>query len=191
MKRPLIIAALSFGALSAAPERDIDGRVDYGYTRLYNAACAGDDVLCQILLDAGANSGAFTQNGLVFYGKTPLQGAALYGEPEVCELLLKNGADINATRVCDETPLHLASRRGHTETVAVLLVHKELIDTDYDGWTPLHEAVKSDDNTETCAFLLQNAASLNITKEDVRDALDYVDEDAVVIEALLTAYLNS
>ena len=55
---------------------------------------------------------------------------------EICrQILARNGADINAVTDNGRTPLHLASRRGHTEFVEVVayLLRLSGIDICFDG----------------------------------------------------------
>ena len=59
-------------------------------------------------------------------------------------LLIENGADANARNGSQETPLHLASSSGSTETVQLLFKHS-VDDNALDGnhRTPLHLASSS------------------------------------------------
>ena len=58
-----------------------------------------------------------------FADGTPLHYEAANGHTEIAELLLANGADVNAKDICDKTPLDVAIRRKHTETIEHLRKH--------------------------------------------------------------------
>ena len=57
------------------------------------------------------------------------------------ESLIANGADVNATDKYNQTPLHLASEKGHLEMAQLLIANgAEVNATDFEGVTPLHWA---------------------------------------------------
>lgn len=51
----------------------------------------------------------------------PLNVAAHYGDNDLIKLFLEHGADVNHAGVSEETALHAATKKGHIETVKLLL----------------------------------------------------------------------
>ena len=86
----------------------------------------GDIELTRLLLDAGAqpDSAGWSLDGKEIYG-TALHEAAGKGFTDVVALLCENGADVTVRDRFDrETPLQVARRRGHPETVRFLERHE-------------------------------------------------------------------
>uniref|UniRef100_G3NEB1 Transient receptor potential cation channel, subfamily A, member 1b n=1 Tax=Gasterosteus aculeatus aculeatus TaxID=481459 RepID=G3NEB1_GASAC len=101
--------------------------------------------------------------------KSVLHFAAQYGRINTCQRLLETITDSRLLNEGDErglTPLHLASREGHTKVVQLLLRKGALFHSDYKGWTCLHHAASAG-YTHTMDILL--SANLKL--------LDKVDED--------------
>jgi ankyrin repeat protein len=86
---------------------------------LNKAAQRGDTAQVQQLLDKGANINSRS----AAWGSLPLICAAGSGKTMVVEQLLGKGANIDAKDCQGWTALALASYRGHTECVRVLLEH--------------------------------------------------------------------
>ena len=85
-----------------------------GYTALGLAADASRVHAARLLLDKGADINAKTVDGW-----TPLLMAAFRGSVEMVGLLLQRGADAKAT-FKGNTPLDIASKRGHKKVEAIL-----------------------------------------------------------------------
>ncbi|XP_053198303.1 transient receptor potential cation channel subfamily A member 1b [Scomber japonicus] len=106
--------------------------------------------------------------------KSALHFAAQYGRINTCHRLLETITDSRLLNEGDErglTPLHLASRGGHTKVVQLLLSKGALFHSDYKGWTCLHHAA-SEGYTQTMDILLSaNLKLLNKTDEDGNTAL--------------------
>lgn len=60
---------------------------------------------------------------------TPLHQASYVGYSDIIRLLLEHGSDLEAQNVEQDTPLHLAARRGKVRVTAVqiLLKHRASI----------------------------------------------------------------
>ncbi|XP_039983195.1 transient receptor potential cation channel subfamily A member 1b [Xiphias gladius] len=101
--------------------------------------------------------------------KSALHFAAQYGRINTCHRLLETITDSRLLNEGDEkglTPLHLASRWGHTKVVQLLLRKGALFHSDYKGWSCLHHA-SSEGYTQTMDILLSANPKL----------LDKIDED--------------
>ncbi|XP_041670611.1 transient receptor potential cation channel subfamily A member 1b [Cheilinus undulatus] len=101
--------------------------------------------------------------------KSALHFAAQYGRINTCHRLLETITDSRLLNEGDErglTPLHLASKEGHTKVVQLLLRKGALFHCDYKGWTCLHHAASAG-YTKTMDILLSANPKL----------LDKVDED--------------
>ncbi|KAH9093214.1 hypothetical protein Ae201684P_008873 [Aphanomyces euteiches] len=84
------------------------------------------------------------------FGYTALHYACQWNRVDVVQYLLSRGANPDCTD-CGATPLHRASYRGSTESVALLLKHGasvNMIDTSFgDNRTALHKAA-----SQVCTF---------------------------------------
>ncbi|XP_078137249.1 transient receptor potential cation channel subfamily A member 1b [Sander vitreus] len=106
--------------------------------------------------------------------KSALHFAAQYGRLNTCQRLLETITDSRLLNEGDErglTPLHLASKEGHTKVVQLLLRKGALFHSDYKGWTCLHHAASAG-YTQTMDILLSaNLKLLDKTDEDGNTAL--------------------
>ena len=92
-----------------------------GWTVLHLAAFMGHRQTAEMLLEAGADLAAFSQNQMA---NQPLH-AALAGKSDrpLVQMLLERGADAKARGAAGVTPLHLAASRGD-EVFCDLLISK-------------------------------------------------------------------
>ena len=96
---------------------DVNAPQGDGMTALHWAAERGDEVLCEVLLYAGARVDAGTRIGHY----TPLHLAARAASVPVIEMLLGAGSDPGAaTTNSGATPLHLAAAAGDPRVIEVL-----------------------------------------------------------------------
>lgn len=104
---------------------------------LHVAARNGQDEAMQMLLAAGADVNAKSDNGL-----TALLEAASHGHVETARTLLAAGAEVDATEDARCTSLHFAAERGD-ETMARLLLDAGADPNarNFSGGTPLHAAM--------------------------------------------------
>ncbi|XP_077364943.1 transient receptor potential cation channel subfamily A member 1-like [Festucalex cinctus] len=106
--------------------------------------------------------------------KSALHFAAQYGRINTCHRLLETITDSRLLNEGDErglTPLHLASRGGHTQVVGLLMRKGALFHSDYKGWTCLHHAA-SEGYTQTMDIILSaDMKLLDKTDEDGNSAL--------------------
>ncbi|XP_074477546.1 transient receptor potential cation channel subfamily A member 1b [Sebastes fasciatus] len=106
--------------------------------------------------------------------KSALHFAAQYGRFNTCQRLLETITDSRLLNEGDGrglTPLHLASKEGHTKVVQLLLRKGALFHSDYKGLTCLHHAASAG-YTHTMDILLSaNLKLLDKTDEDGNTAL--------------------
>lgn len=123
-QQSLMIKAAKAGdadAVRALLEADpalIDARDKDGSTPLHCAAWKGHVEAATLLLDAGADIDAKSQND--HYGDTPLHAAAHGNQRAVVALLLERGANPNAINPAGRTPLD--ETRFHNASAAAKLL---------------------------------------------------------------------
>ena len=89
-----------------------------GSTPLHCAAWKGHGEAVRLLLDAGADIHAKSQND--HYGDTPLHAAAHGNQKDVVKLLIEYGANVNARNRAGRTPL--GETTSHNATAAAKLL---------------------------------------------------------------------
>ncbi|XP_029313718.1 LOW QUALITY PROTEIN: transient receptor potential cation channel subfamily A member 1b [Cottoperca gobio] len=122
--------------------------------------------------------------------KSALHFAAQYGRINTCQRLLETITDSRLLNEGDErglTPLHLASRGGHTKVVQLLLRKGALFHSDYKGWTCLHHAASAGYTQSMEILLSANLKLLDKTDEDGNTALHIAAREGhvVVVRLLL------
>lgn len=76
------------------------------------------------------------------YALIVIQFFLIKGSVMACEFLFLNGARLNQADAAGSTPLHLATRLGHTAQVCLLLKHRAKHDLkDTEGREPIDIAV--------------------------------------------------
>ncbi|KAF7880796.1 uncharacterized protein EAF02_006687 [Botrytis sinoallii] len=99
--------------------------------------------IVNLLLEKGAS--VHTQD---FCGRLPIHLAAIHGGKNL-DIVIEAGGDVTAKDKLGRTALHYACQAGRSSTVKKLLDlmgQKKANETDIDGWTPLHWAVRGTGN---------------------------------------------
>ena len=159
-----------------------------GGTPLHQAAGNGHVLTVKALLNAGCPVDVVDSNGA-----TVLHAAAKGGNAEVIRELLSKGCDINSTDNDGWLPLNLAARNGNSEALQELIRCEmaqksgvKSIYADVHDWTPLHQAVFSQ-NKEYVRILLEHGA-------DPMKAIPYLGSSyhcaAIVAPAVVEAFDN-
>jgi ankyrin repeat protein len=170
--------------------RDQDGR-----TPLYHAAKADHLDIAQMLLKHPSINVNLADNA----NWTPLAIATVKGHTGIVRLLLSpNDGGVTACRSIDVnaadererlTPLHHASKAGHTDIVQALFQQPslEINAQDRFGWTALTHAVRNRHNDIVKALLQHSDLDVNHLDEWGRTPLTYAVEqgDAEIVQLLL------
>lgn len=100
------------------------------------------------------------------YDSTALHRAAAIGMLEAVQLFHDCGANMTVKDDAEQTPLHMAVRSGHSETVQALITSdSSLVAAEDDtGQTPLHYAC-ANGHGGICLLLLQNGAVIDAEDE--------------------------
>ncbi|CAG0902227.1 unnamed protein product [Cyprideis torosa] len=132
---------------------DVNAQDFESRSALHHACLVGRPRIARLLLRKGALVEARDRGG-----RTPLF-ASVTGHPITLRLLHRFGANPAATDADDWTPLHFATDRGHTSSVACLLEMGAPVEAEEKKWKarPLHLAC--DKGHFPCVRLLVNAGA--------------------------------
>lgn len=135
---------------------------------MHFAAQNGSAEICLHLVREGADP--FVRNS---NGETALDLASLYGRSVCVKVLLDSSKScLNTLMVTQKlTPLHAASRNGHTKVVELLLRYGMNINARTVNGTCLHEASLYG-KTEVVKLLLENGIDTSIRNSSNQTALD-------------------
>jgi ankyrin repeat protein len=110
--------------------------------------------------------------------QTPLLLASGEGYPDIVKFLIKNNANVNATRICGDTPLIVVSQNSIMDKDDQLSIVESLINSGADvnykgeyGKTPLILATESN-SPKIVSKLLQSGADISIKDKNGSTALD-------------------
>lgn len=128
-----------------------------GFTPLGLAAYFGHKEAAEILLKAGAEVNASSQNEMKV---APIHAAASTGQIEIARLLVAHGANVNARQQKGFTPLHAVAMNGQMDLARLLISSGANVNAaTEEGKTPLAYALQSS-HKELADLLRENGARL-------------------------------
>ncbi|CAI9590438.1 unnamed protein product, partial [Staurois parvus] len=137
-----------------------------GYAAVHYAAAFGNRQNLELLLEMSFNCLDDVESTVPV---SPLHLAAYYGHYDALKTLAETLVNLDVRDHKGRTALYLATERGFTECVEVLMSHgaSPLIKDRKKKWTPLHVAAASG-NTDVLHLLIDSSERLDIA--DVTDA---------------------
>ncbi|XP_065304184.2 ankyrin repeat and SAM domain-containing protein 3-like isoform X5 [Dermacentor albipictus] len=155
-----VYTAASFGDVSRLRDllntrRDADAQNRGGWTPLMYAACSGQTVILQLLLEQGASVNLHGGR----HKRTATIVAAMYGRQQCIALLHQHGADLELRDHEDRTALFHAAALGHAAVVQLLVDLGASINCveRFSGHSPL--SIATDQNHDNVVEILLNAGS--------------------------------
>lgn len=157
------------------------------YTPVHYAAEAGHTDAVMALLENCGNARAY-------FGMIALHSAAKGGQRDTVHELIMSGFDANTLDSHEYTPLHVASEKGHVETVKKLLEHgarNDITANKFRGETALHRAAGAG-RADVVVELIYAGAVVNKKDQKGATALHYAAEDSRLasIEVLVRSGAN-
>ena len=147
---------------------DVNVTMAGGWTALMFACAYNYPSIVSLLLQAGADHSIRTTKWAAIHSAT-----SKYEDPAILIELAKAGADLNEVTHVGATPLILACQLNFELTVNVLLNYHISIDSQTKhGFTALMAAV-CNNNVNIVEILLSEGASVNITDNEGRSALEW------------------
>ena len=110
------------------------------------------------------------------YACSPLWLACLFGHENCVKKLISLGANVNARNVLGKSCLHAAASKGHSAIVQLLIQAGAVIQDDFLGMSPLHEAALKLKDCSALQALLQDTFPDSVGAVDMLGytARDYV-----------------
>jgi len=133
-KWPLFLDALESGNVDGVKQIIEEGLnvnvLRNGVTPLMIATSKGKTEIAQVILQAGVNINAKSDDG-----ETALHKAAFdQEETGVVQLLMESGIDVDAKNKAGKTALHLAEEKKHRDIVRVIKQHQAKLRSDAEEW---------------------------------------------------------
>lgn len=163
------IANLEKAIAAGVPVLSLTYPGDSPFPSVFHAAVAHGSLNCarRLLRECPSLISVQSPNGF-----TAVHWAAYGGWLHLLQLLAQNKADMKALSKTRQTPLHIASARGHTNCIGWLTGYSDINAQEEFGWTPLHFAV---------AYGHKDVAALLIMKKAKTDVLDNLQRSVAVL----------
>ncbi|XP_044766676.1 protein phosphatase 1 regulatory subunit 12B isoform X8 [Coccinella septempunctata] len=179
---------------------DVNRGDNEGWTPLHATSSCGFLYIAKYLIEKGANVAAVNNDGELAIDIAESQKMEDFLKEEInkrginCEqarseeerIMLEDAKEWLATKSSlvnqshpkdGATPLHVASAKGYTDVIKVLLQCGADLDAqDVDGWTPLHAAVHWGQK-EVCQLLAENLADMDTKNYVGQTPFDLADTD--------------
>ncbi|KAK9891463.1 hypothetical protein WA026_014695 [Henosepilachna vigintioctopunctata] len=179
---------------------DVNRGDNEGWTPLHATSSCGFLYIAKYLIEKGANVAAVNNDGELAIDIAESQKMEDFLKEEIhkrgidCEqarseeerIMLKDAKEWLATKSSlvnhshpkdGATPLHVASAKGYTDVLKILLQCGADLDAqDVDGWTPLHAAAHWGQK-EICQLLAENLADMDAKNYVGQTAFDLADTD--------------
>jgi len=133
------------------------------------------------LINQRDEAGFFPLHAAVALGLLDEFGLNCRESLEICQVLIDNGADVMCRDKDGNTPVHWASRAGHSGVLGLLLVRNCPLDVQNNaGETALHWAMRAGERGAGAAkVLVENGARVNVFNRNFRRPLDVAAEGFV------------
>jgi hypothetical protein len=130
------------------------------------------------LINQRDEAGYFPLHAAVALGLLDEFGLNCRESLEICQVLIDNGADVMCRDKDGNTPVHWASRAGHSGVLGLLLVRNCPLDVQNNaGETALHWAMRAGERGVGAAkILVENGARVNVFNRNFRRPLDVAAE---------------
>ena len=154
---------------------DVDVQGFHAWTPLFAASSRGHSEIVEWLLSHGADPN-LRDDDLSWTSLHVAAASGIHGQAEVSRILLRHKADQNAPDKYDQTPLHLASERGHINVARSLLERGVDVNAQDNGRsTALHLASKQG-KLNIARLLLERGVDVNALNKNRSTALHLASE---------------
>ncbi len=158
---------------------NINARTENMKSPLMAAIEAKSFETAKLLIDARASLNVADENGY-----TPLHYAIMHDQIGIAQYMVTLFCDIDAPDNFGNTPLFYAVNKGEQYIQVLLNAGADRNAKNYDGKTPLHKAVMSN-NFNMVRFLIENGVNLNIADKEGKTPISYAKPHSEIYNLLI------